>query len=48
MREAVDAAWPPDAALATPGARTRWLAFGWFDNNMDGLLGMVEREARSS
>lgn len=46
LRSAVDAAWPPDSALATPEARIRWLAFGWYDNNMDGLMVMAEREAK--
>ncbi len=46
LQRAVDEAWPPDAALGTPEALTRWMAFNWLDNNLLGLQGMVEREAR--
>ena len=45
---AVDEAWPADAALATPEALARWMAFNWLDNNVLGLQGMVEREARDT
>lgn len=48
LARAVASAWPTDRALATPEARTRWLAFGWLDNNIDGLAGMVDREARAT
>jgi len=46
LHRAVDEAWPPDNALRTPEALTRWTAFNWLDNNLLGLQGMVEREAR--
>ena len=46
LQRAVDEAWPPDAALRTPEALTRWTAFNWLDNNLLGLQGMVERESR--
>lgn len=45
LQRAVDEAWPPDQALRTPEALTRWTAFNWLDNNLLGLQGMVEREA---
>lgn len=48
MLEAVNSAWPPDAALATPDALARWTAFNWLDNNLLGLQGMVEREDRAA
>lgn len=48
MLRAIDTAWPPDAALATPEALTRWVALGWLDNNLLGLQGMVEREDRAA
>ena len=48
LQRAVDAAWPPDEALRTPEALTRWTAFNWLDNNLLGLQGMVEREARDA
>ena len=48
LRRSVDEAWPPDAALATPEALARWMAFNWMDNNALGLQGMVEREARDA
>lgn len=48
MLAAVDAAWPPDAALGTPEALARWTAFNWLDNNLLGLQGMVEREDRAA
>ena len=35
-------------ALRTPEALTRWMAFNWIDNNLLGLQGMVEREARDA
>ena len=46
LRGAVEEAWPSDAALATPDALLRWHSFGWYDNNLLGLQGLVEREAR--
>ena len=46
LRAAVEDAWPSDAALSTPDALVRWTAFNWLHNNMLGLQGMVEREAR--
>ena len=48
MLEAIDAAWPPDAALRTPEALARWTAFNWLDNNLLGLQGMVEREGKAA
>lgn len=48
LRAAVEEAWPSDAALATPDARVRWTAFNWLHNNMLGLQGMAEREARDA
>jgi glyoxylase-like metal-dependent hydrolase (beta-lactamase superfamily II) len=48
LHRAVDEAWPPDEALRTPEALTRWTAFNWLDNNLLGLQGMVEREARDA
>jgi glyoxylase-like metal-dependent hydrolase (beta-lactamase superfamily II) len=48
LRDAVEEAWPSDAALATPEALLRWHSFGWLDNNLLGLQGMAEREARSA
>lgn len=48
LQRAVDEAWPPDAALCTPDALTRWTAFNWLDNNLLGLQGMVERESRDA
>lgn len=47
LARAVAVAWPTDRALSTPEARTRWLAFGWLDTNIDGLASMVAREART-
>lgn len=47
MLAAVNSAWPPDNALGTPEALTRWTAFNWLDNNLLGLQGMVEREQRT-
>ena len=44
---AVEQAWPSDGAISTPEARIRWTAFNWLDNNVLGLSGMVEREART-
>lgn len=46
LRAAVEDAWPSDAALSTPDALVRWTAFNWLHNNMLGLQGMAEREAR--
>lgn len=48
LRQAVEAAWPSDAALATPDALVRWTAFDWLGNNMLGLQAMVEREDRAA
>jgi glyoxylase-like metal-dependent hydrolase (beta-lactamase superfamily II) len=48
MSDAIDSAWPPADALRTPEALTRWMAFNWIDNNLLGLQGMVEREARDA
>ena len=48
MSDAIDSAWPPADALRTPKALTRWMAFNWIDNNLLGLQGMVEREARDA
>lgn len=48
LGRAVHEAWPADAALATPDALARWMAFNWLDNNLLGLQGMVEREARGA
>lgn len=48
MRDAVNSAWPPDAALATPEALARWTAFNWLDNNLMGLQGMAEREEHAA
>lgn len=45
---AVEEAWPSDAAVSTPDARVRWTAFNWLHNNMLGLQGMAEREARDA
>lgn len=45
---AVEEAWPSDGAISTPEARIRWTAFNWLDNNVLGLSGMVEREARDT
>lgn len=45
---AVEEAWPSDAALSTPEARVRWTAFNWLQNNLLGLQGMAEREARAA
>jgi glyoxylase-like metal-dependent hydrolase (beta-lactamase superfamily II) len=45
---AVEAAWPSEGAISTPEARIRWTAFNWLDNNVLGLSGMVEREARAT
>lgn len=48
MQQAINDAWAPDAALATPEALARWTAFNWLDNNLLGLQGMVEREDRAA
>lgn len=48
LRAAVDDAWPSDAALSTPAALVRWTAFNWLHNNILGLQGMAEREARDA
>ncbi len=48
LRGAVEEAWPSAAAHATPEALLRWHAFGWYDNNLLGLQGMAEREARDA
>ena len=48
LRAAVEDAWPSDAALSTPDALVRWTAFNWLHNNMLGLQGMAEREARDA
>jgi len=44
---AVEAAWPSAGAISTPEARVRWTALKWLDNNVLGLAGMAEREART-
>lgn len=43
---AVEQAWPSGPALSTPDALVRWTAFNWLQNNLLGLQGMAEREAR--
>ncbi|MCU0308338.1 MAG: MBL fold metallo-hydrolase [Thermoleophilia bacterium] len=48
IARAVDRAVPPDAALATPGARARWLMLRWLDNTVAGLAAWCAREARTA
>jgi glyoxylase-like metal-dependent hydrolase (beta-lactamase superfamily II) len=48
LRIAVEDAWPSAPALRTPDALVRWTAFNWLSNNLLGLQGMAEREARDA
>jgi glyoxylase-like metal-dependent hydrolase (beta-lactamase superfamily II) len=48
LAAAVEDAWPSGPALGSPEALLRWHAFGWYDNNLLGLQGMAEREARDA
>ncbi|MFZ4756098.1 MAG: MBL fold metallo-hydrolase [Miltoncostaeaceae bacterium] len=45
LGRAIEVAWPTAGALRTPESIVRWTALNWLDNNVPGLVAMVEREA---
>ncbi len=45
LGRAIEAAWPSAGALSTPESIARWTALNWLDNNVPGLVAMVQREA---